>query len=972
MLEWVGDAGGQVVATLPLLAAFLDEPFDPSPYSPASRLFWNELYLDVTRSPELARSEEARSLLASSDLRAGVEAARGRDLVDYREAMALKRPVLEALARTLFEGPGDGRREAFAAFEHRTPNVWDYARFRAACERHRRPWPAWPAAERDGRLEEPAGRDMEVARYHAYVQFLADEQFASVDATARATGTGLYFDLPVGVNPAAYDVWREREAFLFGATAGAPPDPFFRGGQNWGFPPLNPEGMREHAYRYPIASLRHLLRRASVLRIDHIMGLHRIFVIPYGTATSAGTYVRYQPEEMYALLALESHRNEAVIVGEDLGLVPSTVRQAMARHGILRSHVVEAELTTDPHGALRPAPEESMASLETHDMPPFGAWWLDADLGERVEGGIESPEQAAEEADHRRAVRTALVTNLVEIGRLDPALVAGGDAEALGRAVVRALLDLLAEGPSRIVVPALEDLWLETAAQNIPGTLDDRHPNWRRRARYSLEVFRTMPEVVEVLESMHRSRSGASSAVDPPPRAGSGWHESSPEATGPGGPRAETTTLLTQQDLYLFNEGTHTRLGERMGGRAVEGGTAFAVWAPSARYVSAVGDFNGWDRGATPLTLRGESGIWEGFVAGRGPRGGLQVPRRRPRSGLQRRQGRPVRALLPDAARNRLGRLGPVLWMGRWRVDGRARGPKRARRADRGLRGPPRLVAPGRRARRAASSRTGSSPTSSPTIAARWGSPMSSCSRSWNTPSTAHGDTRPPAITHRPPGTARRRTSWPWSTGCTRRASGSSSTGPRPTSPTTSTDSAYFDGTYLYEHADPRQGFHPEWRSLIFNFGRNEVRSFLLSSAMHWLSGYHADGIRVDAVASMLYLDYARKAVDGSRTRSAAGRTSTPIEFLRGFNQAVYREYPDVQTDRRGVHRLAGVSPAAVRGGPRLRAEVGPGVDARHARLPEAGPDPPQVPPRRASRSGRCTPSPRTSCCRCPTTRSCT
>lgn len=497
LAEWVGGLGGRAVATLPLLAAFLDRPFEPSPYAPASRLFWNELYVDPRAVPELERSEEARSLLASAEVRLELGGLATLPLVDYRRVAAARRRVLEALAAAFFEDGAPGRRAAFEAFLRSNPALLDYARFRAAGERHGAPWRAWPAPERDGSLrdhpeDEPAGR------YHLYAQWVASEQVAALAARAGRRGVGLYVDLPVGVHPDGYDPWRERRAFLEGLSAGAPPDPLFARGQDWGFPPLSPEEVRVQGYRYVAACLRHLMAHARVVRLDHVMGLHRIFVVPYGADPTQGVYLRYRPEEWYAVLALEASRHGTVVVGEDLGTVPLAVRRAMDAHRVYRTFVLQFELPERP-GEPLPAPSpRAAATLGTHDLPPFASFWRGRDLELRRSLGWLTDEEARAEHARRDRVRRSVVAALRRLGLLT----ADGERE-----VLRALLRFLAESEAPLLVVNLEDLWLETEPHNVPGTTHE-HPNWRRRARHPLEAFRSMPAVVGTLREVDAARSG--------------------------------------------------------------------------------------------------------------------------------------------------------------------------------------------------------------------------------------------------------------------------------------------------------------------------------------------------------------------------------------------------------------------------------------------------------------------------------
>ncbi|MFA7468381.1 MAG: 4-alpha-glucanotransferase, partial [Desulfotomaculaceae bacterium] len=298
--NWVRSLGGVLTGTLPLLAAFLDEPFDPSPYAPVSRMFWNEFYLDVTRIPELASCPPAQELLNSPVFQAEIEALGKAPLVDYRRGMAVKRRALELLTQCCFTGES-ARLAELRRWAALNPQAQDYARFRAAIIRQRSVWTQWPERLRSGDLKQ-GDFDLEAERYHLYVQWIAHQQFRELALRARKHGPGLYLDFPLGVHGSGYDVWRERNVFATGATCGAPPDRLNTGGQNWGFPPLHPDGLRQQAYRYFIAGLRHHLRHAGVLRLDHVMGMHRLFWIPAGLPAGEGVYVRYPAEEFYAIL----------------------------------------------------------------------------------------------------------------------------------------------------------------------------------------------------------------------------------------------------------------------------------------------------------------------------------------------------------------------------------------------------------------------------------------------------------------------------------------------------------------------------------------------------------------------------------------------------------------------------------------------------------------------------------------------
>ncbi|MBI2910125.1 MAG: 4-alpha-glucanotransferase [Chloroflexi bacterium] len=496
LMEWVASLGGSFVGTLPLLANFLDEPFISSPYSPASRCFWNELYVDVTRVPELTGCPG--TIIGSAEIQQELEELRAAPLVDYRRQMAVKRRTLEELSRCFLAEKPDSY-AAFRSFLETHPAVEDYARFRAAGERRRAAWPSWPEPLCDGVLG-PQDYDEEACRYHEFVQWLADTQLGDVACTAEGLGSRLYLDLPLGVPTDSYDVWRERSAFAQGVSSGAPPDNFFTKGQDWGLLPLHPEKIREQGYGYFASCIRHHLKYAGALRIDHVMGLHRLFWVPSGMEAKEGVYVRYHAHELYAILILESHRSRSVIVGENLGTVPPAVNRDMARHNILGMYVGQFAFAPNPEEALRAPHPSSMASLNTHDTPTFAGFWHGLDIDYRVSKGLLDENGAQNERSYRQHLKNVLTDFL---GRRVWLKGDWGDLLTL----LRGCLNFLSAGPARTLMVNLEDLWLETNQQNVPGSTDE-NPNWRSKARYDFDTFCHMPEVTDILREIDHLRRG--------------------------------------------------------------------------------------------------------------------------------------------------------------------------------------------------------------------------------------------------------------------------------------------------------------------------------------------------------------------------------------------------------------------------------------------------------------------------------
>jgi 4-alpha-glucanotransferase len=496
LISWLAGMGGGVVATLPLLPTFYDSDSNVSPYLPVSRQLWNEFYLDIKRVPELQDCSSARTILESSPFQKEMAALRDASLVDYRRQMTLKRRVLEELCQYFFAKPSL-RLETLRHYVEATPLVVDYACFRAAYEKQNIPWRFWPQQLRDGVLKD-IDYDEENRQYHLYVQWLAHQQIESLSKEARNREVQLYLDLPIGVHPDSYDVWRERDAFLLGVSAGAPPDAVFTRGQNWTFPPLHPDKIREQGYRYVIGYLQHHLKHASILRIDHVMGLHRLFCIPNGMEADHGTYLRYRADEFYAILALESHRHKTIIVGEDLGTVPHYVRLAMNEHGLSRMYVLHYELISDAQKGLPSVSDNSVASLNTHDMPPFAAFWREDDIQQRLDLGLLDDAGARGEKRTRRVIKEVLIKSLEDKGWLKK-------NEIDTAVALKGCLSFLAASKAPMVLVNLEDLWLETQPQNVPSMMNN-YPNWQHKVRYLFEEFCQMPQVTDTLRNINELR----------------------------------------------------------------------------------------------------------------------------------------------------------------------------------------------------------------------------------------------------------------------------------------------------------------------------------------------------------------------------------------------------------------------------------------------------------------------------------
>jgi 4-alpha-glucanotransferase len=541
LTAWAGRAlGAGFVQVNPMHAAVPGAPTDPSPYRPSSRRYPDPVYLRVEDVPEFAYAGEGdRDRVRTLLERAGRQRESVLDkgaLIDRDAVWELKREALE-LVRDVPLGPG--RRAAYCDFlAEEGEALEDHATWCALAEVYGSDWQKWPAALRDPRSAETArarGELMDRVDFHSRLAWLTDAQLATAQRSARdaGMGVGLVHDLAVGVHPGGADAWAQQEYFAAGMSVGAPPDAFSVQGQDWGLPPWRPDRLAESGYAPYRRLLRALFRYAGALRIDHVMGLFRLWWIPQGRPATEGTYVRYDAEVMLAILALEAYRAGALVIGEDLGTVEPGVREKLHEHGVLGTSVLWFERDWDGTGLPLP-PEgwraDCLATATTHDLPPTASRLTGDHVELRDRLGLLTRPVEEERAEAAADVGEWLAL-LARLGLLQGA--AGGQSEDSEEAQIQALHRFLLCTPARMIGVWLPDTVGDRRPQNLPGTWD-QYPNWRLPVAdaegrpVTLEELAASPRLHALIDVVREGRAvggcgpdPAESALDPggtPPR----------------------------------------------------------------------------------------------------------------------------------------------------------------------------------------------------------------------------------------------------------------------------------------------------------------------------------------------------------------------------------------------------------------------------------------------------------------------
>lgn len=503
LVDRVAAAGGDFIGLNPLHALFPDNPAHISPYSPSHRAFLNVLYIDVEAVPEFAACMAARSRLASADFQTRLATLRATEVVDYLGVAEAKFEILPLLFAE-FKQAGGTRERAFANWRRQQGEALErHARYEALQAHFRKTagawgWPAWPKEYHDPDAQavtDFATTHADAVSYSAWLQWIADAQLAAVAAHTKHRGMaiGLYQDLAVGANSGGSEVWSWQSIFAIangGASTGAPPDELNLLGQDWGLPPFVPHRLSAVGYRPFIDILRANMKHAGALRIDHVMGLTRLFWVPPDTPATEGAYVHYAFDALLGLVAHESLRNECLVIGEDLGTVPEGFRERLFEAGILSYHPLIFERYPDGQFRL-PAdmPRQALVAASTHDLPTLAGFWRGIDLDVRTRLMLfPSDELRQRLIAEREWDRGRLLWALEREGLLpdgvskDPAAM-----PELSPDIIAAIHTYLARSEAMLLVVQPEDLFGLTEQINVPGTLEDQHPNWQRKLPVAIE-----------------------------------------------------------------------------------------------------------------------------------------------------------------------------------------------------------------------------------------------------------------------------------------------------------------------------------------------------------------------------------------------------------------------------------------------------------------------------------------------------
>lgn len=490
LIDLAAQLGADSIGLNPLHALFDDRPGDCSPYSPNSRLFLNALYIDLEKLPEFQLDAETRGALAP--LRAG-------DVVDYVAVAGLKWRALRAAFAGFKASASPERQRDFDSFRaERAPLLSRFACFEVLRHKFGKPWWEWPEPWQrpdDGECAALRnGADGPEVEFVEFVQWTADRQLGAAAERARQAGmkVGLYLDVAVGVQADGFDAWNEQAAISRHLGVGAPPDPLNLAGQSWGLAGFNAAGLELESFAPYRDMLRASMRHAGAIRLDHVLGLKRLYLVPNGFSAADGVYVQMPFEALLAVTAQQSIAHRCVVIGEDLGTVPAGFREQMADWGIWSYLVMMFE--RDDRGAFRGIDHywaNALVTFNTHDLSTYAGWRSFGDLKTKRALGLDPGE-----TDDARWHALAMLDDVLR-------------HHGIHHNDVFSMLRFLAQTPSRLMAVSLEDLLGVVDQPNIPGTVNE-HPNWRQRLPVPIEEMASAIDVAALTDATRaRSRSAS-------------------------------------------------------------------------------------------------------------------------------------------------------------------------------------------------------------------------------------------------------------------------------------------------------------------------------------------------------------------------------------------------------------------------------------------------------------------------------
>lgn len=521
LVRHLGKQGADFVGLNPIHALYPAMPESASPYSPSSRRWLNIAYLSVAAMPGFVQCQPLQQLLSDPAFQAQLATQRQKDWLDYSGVMALKLPALRQLYQWFVT---DGQKDINLVSEFnrfvdesgeslRQLALYDALHMHLiAQDPHAWGWPNWPeqyrAADSEAVTAFAAEHQADIG-FFCYLQFCAKQQLAAAQAAAKDAGMalGLYRDLAVGVSEASTEIWANPDLYCRDASVGAPPDILGPKGQNWGLPPMYPYELFRQGYQPLIELFRANMRDSGALRIDHVMALLRLWWVPKGSASAGeGAYIYYPIMDLLGILALESQRNQAVVIGEDLGTVPDGIFELLQQHGVYSYRIFFFEQAEDG-GYISTAhyPVQAMSALTTHDMPTLIGFWHCSDLKLGLQLGLYTEQILPGLYHDRHQAKQRILDSLHGHGVLPADFPRQVDTLAMERTLNYALQQHLAKGSCQLLCLQLED-WLEmTEPVNIPGTSDE-YPNWRRKLSMTLEQLEMQEHINNHLQQLTANR----------------------------------------------------------------------------------------------------------------------------------------------------------------------------------------------------------------------------------------------------------------------------------------------------------------------------------------------------------------------------------------------------------------------------------------------------------------------------------